>query len=131
MATKPPSLIGSKAIEAAVKSGNINIAGNVQLEVLELSSESREAQIQHAEALRKYEAQRRARSIAVPTAIEDVKAKLREMGHPVTLFGENHADRRERLREVIAALELSAEELAKVQVLNPFIIYLFTLLYLL
>jgi WD40 repeat protein len=37
------------------------------------------------------------------------------MGHPVTLFGESHVDRRERLREVIAALELDDEDLQRLQ----------------
>jgi hypothetical protein len=34
----------------------------------------------------------------------------------VTFFGENHADRRERLREVVARLELDEEEAAEMQV---------------
>jgi aspartate/methionine/tyrosine aminotransferase len=71
--------------------------------------------VAHAEALRKLEARSRARAIVVPTAVDDVKARLRELGHPVTLFGENHVDRRERLREAIASLELNDEELAKIQ----------------
>ena len=41
---------------------------------MELSEESREAQLKHAESLKGFEAQQRARSIIVPTAIEDVKA---------------------------------------------------------
>ena len=87
----------------------------MRVEVLELSKESRESQVAHAEALRKLEARSRARAIVVPTAVDDVKARLRELGHPVTLFGENHVDRRERLREAIASLELNDEELAKIQ----------------
>jgi hypothetical protein len=112
------SVIGSQAIAAAMKSGNINISGNIAVEVLDLSNESKDAQMRHAETLRRYEAQKRARSIIVPTAIEDVKTKLRELGHPITLFGESHIDRRERLKEVIASLELGHEEAAKVQVRN-------------
>jgi len=50
-----------------------------------------------------------------------VKQRLRELNHPVTLFGENHADRRERLREVIARLELSEDELNKTQVGRRFL----------
>ena len=118
------ALLGNKAISAAIKSGNINIAGNLNVEVLDLSAESREAQIQHAESLRKLEAQRRARSLVVPTSIEDVKSKLRELNHPVTLFGESHMDRRERLREIIASFELGVEEIAKIQVRLAYRIYL-------
>lgn len=111
-----PTLLGNEAISAAIRSGNVNIASKMQVEVMELSEESREAQFKHAEALRAFEAQQRARSIIVPTAVDDVKAKLRELGHPVTVFGEGHADRRERLREVIAKIEIRGEEITRVQV---------------
>ena len=83
---------------------------------MDLSAESLQAQAKHAEALRKLEAQQRARSIIVPTDTNEIKNKLRELRKPVTLFGEGPADRRERLREVISALELNDEELAHVQV---------------
>jgi hypothetical protein len=116
------SLLGNEAINAAIKSGNINIAGAMNVEVMELSNDSKEAQIKHAELLRKYESEKRARTIVVPTAIEDVKAKLRELGRPVTLFGEAHADRRERLREVIASLELGEEEISKIQVIKLYVL---------
>ncbi|RYG63883.1 hypothetical protein EON64_15075, partial [archaeon] len=85
-------------------------------EYLELNEASRVEQQRHAEVLRQYETQKRARSIIVPTAVEDVKAKLRELGHPITLFGEGHADRRERLREVIAKMQLDEESAVQVQV---------------
>ena len=35
------------------------------------------------------EAERRARRMVVPTDAEQVKQRLRELGHPVTLFGED------------------------------------------
>ena len=110
-------LLGNQAIQAAINSGNINIAqtGNMRVEVLELSNESREAQLLHAEQMRKVEARSRARAIVVPTVVEEVKQRLRDLGHPATLFGENNVDRRERLRDVIASLELSQEEFGKIQ----------------
>jgi len=110
-----PKAIGKDAIALAVKSGNVNIAGSIHMEVLDLSASSREAQLQHAETLRRFEAQQRARSIVVPTDIGEVKQKLRELGHPITLFGEGPADRRERLKEAIAALELTSDDLSRVQ----------------
>lgn len=116
MSNPKSMLLGDEAINAAIKSGNVNIASHMQVEVMELSEESRDAQLQHAETLKSFDAKQRARSIIVPTAIEDVKAKLRELGHPVTLFGEGHADRRERLREVIAKIELKGEEISHIQV---------------
>jgi U4/U6 small nuclear ribonucleoprotein PRP4 len=87
-----------------------------QFEYMELNDDSREEQMRHAEVLRKYEAQRRGKSINVPTAIEDVKARLRELGRPITLFGEDHADRRDRLRDEIAKMELAQEDLEDLQV---------------
>ena len=87
----------------------------MHVEVLDLSETSKDAQLQHAETLRRFEAQQRARTVIVPTDIQEVKEKLRELGHPVTHFGEGPADRRERLRQEIANLELNTEELAKVQ----------------
>jgi U4/U6 small nuclear ribonucleoprotein PRP4 len=88
----------------------------------DLNEDSREEQLRHAEVLRKFEAHKRARSINVPTAIPEIKLRLRELGQPITIFGEDHADRRERLREVIARLELDQEQLDKLQAIinqNP------------
>jgi U4/U6 small nuclear ribonucleoprotein PRP4 len=50
---------------------------------------------------------RRAAAIAVPTDDGRVRARLREIGEPITLFGEGPGDRRDRLREI---LTLQAEE---------------------
>lgn len=86
-----------------------------QIEIMELSESSKLAQLKHAETIRKVEAQKRARLVQVPTSIEDVKLRLRELGHPTTLFGENPADRRERLKEVIGSLELDEEQLGRLQ----------------
>eukprot|EP01034_Spumella_vulgaris_P029967 gene29967-37107_t len=90
----------------------------------DLNEDSKQEQLRHAEVLRKHEATQRARKINVPTAIDEVKQKLRELGHPVTLFAEGHADRRDRLREVIAHLELSEEEFQKLQALIKHMIVL-------
>jgi len=43
-----------------------------------------------------------ARRIAVPTNDRDVRLRLRELGHPVTLFSERPEDRRDRLRSILA-----------------------------
>lgn len=51
--------------------------------------------------LSQFERKRLAASIAVPTDDGRVRAKLRELGEPVTLFGEDPADRRDRLRELL------------------------------
>lgn len=85
------------------------------VEYLELSAESQAEQAKHAEALRKLELKQKARSIVVPTDLEEIKSRLRELGQPVTLFGEGPADRRERFREAIASLELDDGQLSRIQ----------------
>lgn len=112
----PIQFLGKDAIELGIRAGNINIAGRSRVEMMDLNQESLEAQIQHADTIRKFETQKRARSIVVPTSVEDVKQKLRELGQPITLFGEGPGDRRERLKEVIASFELEGESLKKLQV---------------
>ncbi|KAF7549545.1 hypothetical protein G7046_g8319 [Stylonectria norvegica] len=52
--------------------------------------------------LSQFNRKRLAATIAVPTDDGRVRAKLREMGEPITLFGEGPADRRDRLRELLA-----------------------------
>lgn len=51
--------------------------------------------------LSQFERKRLASTIAVPTDDGRVRAKLRELGQPVTLFGEGPGDRRDRLRELL------------------------------
>ncbi|CEG41234.1 u4 u6 small nuclear ribonucleoprotein [Plasmopara halstedii] len=113
---QPGSCIGkengniSSNLESAIRAGNVNVSDNVETEVLQLSESSRAAQEKHAQLLRRIEAEKRARNIAVPTIIEEVIRRLRQLGEPITLFGERPADRRERLREILSHLELEAEE---------------------
>ncbi|KAN0063678.1 hypothetical protein ACQY0O_003727 [Thecaphora frezii] len=52
-----------------------------------------------------------ARSIAVPTSDPKVRKRLRELGEPITCFGEREMDRRERLRGVLAKLLQQAGDL--------------------
>lgn len=51
--------------------------------------------------LSQFDRKRLAASIAVPTDDGRIRVKLREMGEPVTLFGEGPAERRDRLRELM------------------------------
>lgn len=48
---------------------------------------------------------RKANAIAVPTDDSRVRARLREIGEPMTLFGERPEDRRDRLRALMYAQE--------------------------
>ncbi|EEQ84794.2 hypothetical protein RJZ56_007308 [Blastomyces dermatitidis] len=59
--------------------------------------------------LSQFSRRRRAAAIAVPTEDSRVRARLRELGHPITLFGEDAADRRDRLRELLTDLEEQKE----------------------
>lgn len=47
------------------------------------------------------ERKKKAAAIIVPTDDGRVRARLRELGEPITLFGEGPADRRDRLRELL------------------------------
>lgn len=73
--------------------------------------ESREVDINDANAhpetarlLAELDRKTSARRLAVPTKDADVRARLRELGEPMTLFGERPEDRRDRLRQLWSAL---------------------------
>ncbi|OJD29275.1 serine threonine-protein kinase prp4 [Diplodia corticola] len=51
--------------------------------------------------LAQFERKRLAATIAVPTDDNKVRLRLREIGEPITLFGEGPGDRRDRLRELL------------------------------
>ncbi|BFZ20632.1 hypothetical protein BsWGS_23671 [Bradybaena similaris] len=92
----------STAIEAGKEAGHINISdgGHFDLEASESAM--------HAEALAEFEKRKRARTIQVSTDDSEVKANLRQIGEPICLFGEGPAERRERLRKLLAELGESA-----------------------
>jgi hypothetical protein len=94
----------------------MNINQNVNLEVMELNDASKEAQHQHAVLLRQAEMQKRARTISVPTSINEVKLKLREYGQATTLFGEGHAERRIRLQNILSNVQINEERYNRLQV---------------
>lgn len=48
-----------------------------------------------------------AKTIAVPTNDDDVRKRLRTLGEPITLFGEDKADRRSRLRKLLVDWQLN------------------------
>jgi U4/U6 small nuclear ribonucleoprotein PRP4 len=55
-----------------------------------------------SELLSQFDRKRRAAQLVVPTADRDVRARLRSLGEPVTLFAEGPQDRRDRLRAFLA-----------------------------
>lgn len=86
-------------------------AGGV--EYLELTSDSLAAQQSHRLILLDIEARKRAATIDVPTLAHDVRDKLRSMGEPIRLFGEDLAAIRDRLRMIMARWEVWREQQEK------------------
>lgn len=95
-----------KSLEEGKANGNISASSN---ETMELSQSSIESKQKQQELLAHVEAMRRARTITVPTNDTMVQIKLRELGHPITLFGEAAPGRRERLRAVLARLAVEGK----------------------
>ncbi|XP_046366916.1 U4/U6 small nuclear ribonucleoprotein Prp4-like [Haliotis rufescens] len=90
--------MASDAIEAGIEAGNINITEGGHFDIDEAEAESQ------AEVLAQFEKRKRARQIQVSTDDSEVKANLRQLGEPICLFGEGPAERRERLRQLLARL---------------------------
>ena len=60
--------------------------------------------------LSQFSRKRRLAAIAVPTDDLRVKAKLRELGEPIALFGEGPSDRRDRLKELLVVREEAGDD---------------------
>lgn len=71
---------------------------------MQLSGAARADMDRHDELLEEFERRKKLRELYVPTDDADVRKMLRENQQPVCLFGEGPAERRERLREILAAL---------------------------
>ncbi|GFT82161.1 hypothetical protein TNCV_3910761 [Trichonephila clavipes] len=81
----------------ASAAGNVNVSE----EYMDLEEEiNREKQM----LLEEFERRKKARQINVSTDDAEVKANLRQIGEPICLFGEGPAERRERLRQILALL---------------------------
>ncbi|KAG6868946.1 hypothetical protein C0993_007160 [Termitomyces sp. T159_Od127] len=65
---------------------------------------SERARLENKVILDELERKKKARSMAVPTDDNRVKLRLREIGEPITLFGERAADRRDRLIYVLSQI---------------------------
>ncbi|XP_031569148.1 U4/U6 small nuclear ribonucleoprotein Prp4-like [Actinia tenebrosa] len=87
----------SDAILAGIQAGNINISEGEYQDLSEDNTIER-----HKELLAEFEKRKKARLITVPTDIASVKARLREIRQPITLFGEGALERRERLRAILS-----------------------------
>jgi U4/U6 small nuclear ribonucleoprotein PRP4 len=85
--------------------GNIHIAGGAVGDRFALSDASEHTRERQEELIRELESRRRQRAVAVTTDDGEVRAQLRRLGEPVTLFGEGPGDRRDRLRKELARLD--------------------------
>ncbi|KAI0322773.1 U4/U6 snRNP-specific spliceosomal protein [Amylostereum chailletii] len=65
---------------------------------------SERARLENKVILDELERKKKARNMAVPTDDNRVRARLREIGEPITLFGERAADRRDRLIYVLSQI---------------------------
>ncbi|KAH9823311.1 serine/threonine-protein kinase PRP4 [Melampsora americana] len=71
-------------------------------------------QADHANLLNSLDRATRSRQLAVPTNEVAIRVRLRELGEPMTLFGERPEDRRDRLRYVLSQIaEAKGWELEK------------------
>lgn len=68
-------------------SGNINVSG-VSADTFALSEATQQAMAAQSAQMREMEIAKRARSVVVPTNDNLVRKRLRELGEPITLFGE-------------------------------------------
>ncbi|KIK93521.1 hypothetical protein PAXRUDRAFT_510004 [Paxillus rubicundulus Ve08.2h10] len=71
---------------------------------------SERAKMENKVILDELERKKKARTMAVPTDDNRVKARLREIGEPITLFGERAADRRDRLIYVLSQINAARGE---------------------
>ena len=96
-------------IAKAKASGHVNVGSGVERETLELDDRTLQRQVEHAEVLNRIHLRNVANNIAVPTDDIIVKQRLRELGEPICYFGEDKGDRRDRLKNLMAAQVVSQE----------------------
>nr|DBA21248.1 TPA: hypothetical protein GDO54_017922 [Pyxicephalus adspersus] len=99
---KGESALGKTSVKVGIDAGNINVGTGESFDIEEHISE------RQAEVLAEFERRKRARQINVSTDDSEVKACLRALGEPITLFGEGPAERRERLRNVLSVVGTDA-----------------------
>lgn len=75
----------------------------------EISEESRQVRERQEKAIQDLMMKRRAAALAVPTNDKAVRARLRRLGEPMTLFGEREMERRDRLRAIMAKLDAEGQ----------------------
>ena len=93
------------ALGEGMLKGNIHVAGREEEDRFALSAGSEATRERQEALLKEFENRRRQRAISVTTDDKEVRRQLREMGEPMTLFGEREMERRDRLRRHLADLD--------------------------
>ncbi|KAI6696839.1 hypothetical protein NL676_016958 [Syzygium grande] len=75
----------------------------------EITEESRLVRERHEKSMQDLMMKQRGASLAVPTNDKAVRALLRWLGEPMTLFGEREMERRDRLRMLMAKLDAEGQ----------------------
>lgn len=92
---------GESAVDRAIRAGNINLD---ETECIEVSTDAMSEE-RSAVLMEEFDRKKRLKAISVPTDDSVVKARLRELGHPICLFAERPEQRRDRLRELLSVFE--------------------------
>ncbi|CAN6835873.1 unnamed protein product [Brassica oleracea] len=74
-----------------------------------ISEESKQVRERQEKAMQELLIKRRAAAIAVPTNDKSVRDRLRRLGEPITLFGEQEMERRARLAQLMARLDIGGQ----------------------
>lgn len=75
----------------------------------EISEESKQVRERQEKALQDLLIKRRAAALAVPTNDKSVRERLRRLGEPITFFGEQEMERRARLAQLMARLDIDGQ----------------------
>jgi len=90
---------------ASINAPTPNIFKGDSRNTLNVSEEGLASKNAQDSLLKELERKKRARHLAVPTDDKKVKLMLRELGHPICLFGELPHQRRDRLRDLLSKLD--------------------------
>ncbi len=85
-------------------------ATGTNLQTLDLPSTTAAERAAHAEMMLNLQAKKIANTMDVPTLPHHVQNALRNIGQPIRLFGENHANIRDRLRLCLAKIEVTKQQ---------------------
>ena len=81
-----------------------NVEKSTEYMPLESATRSTASGLEDNDLMAEFERRKRIRMINVSTDDAQIKKDLRQLGHPICLFGEGPAERRNRLKELLAEL---------------------------